>query len=56
MEPGNQAYLDRAFIRRWKTKIYRFLEKEKGVTQLTSQKMKESEIIKIVVERFIHDF
>ena len=28
----DNSYLDRAFIRRWKTKIYRFLEKDQNVT------------------------
>lgn len=37
-------FLDRAFIRRWKTKIYRFLEKERNITLATFDNYSEQDV------------
>jgi len=46
--------MDRAFIRRWKTKIYRYLEKERKprVTLDEFDQYKEDEIFDMVRVRF----
>ena len=54
---GSQTdqFLDRAFIRRWKTKIYRFLERERDITMENFDQYTEDEIISMVTKRFKND-
>jgi hypothetical protein len=51
-EGSGDQYLDRAFIRRWKTKIYRFLEQEENISQQNFQNYKEDTIFEKVILKF----
>ena len=42
--------IDRAFIRRWKTKIYRFLEYDRKISVNNFDNYKENEIFDLVVK------
>ena len=50
--PTDDSDIDRAFIRRWKTKIYRFLEQEKNISVGNFDKYEEDEIFKMVMNKF----
>jgi hypothetical protein len=51
----DNSFLDRAFIRRWKTKIYRYLEDEEKITQANFGVYDEHKITRMITERFKHD-
>ena len=42
--PQSDQFLDRAFIRRWKTKIYRYLDKEQNINLETFENYSEDSI------------
>jgi hypothetical protein len=44
--------MDRAFIRRWKTKIYKFLESQMGITMDNFETYTEDNIFEMVVTKF----
>jgi hypothetical protein len=60
IKQGNEAssitFLDRAFIRRWKTKIYRYLEKDKCITQINFSNYSEESIEKMVMQKFKNEY
>ena len=51
----NDQFLDRAFIRRWKTKIYRYLDKERNINLSTFENYSEDGIFSIVKSKYEHD-
>ena len=50
-QQGDQ-FLDRAFIRRWKTRIYRYLERDEGITLANFEQYNEDQIFEKVVLRY----
>ena len=52
---SDNAFLDRAFIRRYKTKIYRYLEKDERITQSNFSQWPEDTLFNMVVQKFKND-
>mgnify|MGYP006893295071 CR=1 FL=1 len=52
LQPNDPNFLDRAYIRRWKTKIYRYLEKEEQITQTNFENYSEDSIFVMVQRRY----
>jgi hypothetical protein len=48
----NNYFLYRAFIRRWKKKIYTYLEEEEWISQVDFGVYTEDKILQLIVERF----
>ena len=49
---AEQPFLDRAYIRRWKNKIYKYLEKEESITNENFENFQEEHIVSLVEARF----
>jgi len=48
----DMSFLDRAFIRRWKTKIYKYLEQEEHITLSNFGNFSEEKIFNMAKQRF----